>query len=139
MIPMAGQAAALLDLVATRSGDAALVSYALRLAPAYRSEAERLRGVLASAGLPETREHDGHDLPGMVTPDDLAALGARDGDGFDTEAVRQLREEMEQSVRLARSERQAGRDGVCLALAAAVEAARTAFLDELGVLLSRPA
>jgi uncharacterized protein (DUF305 family) len=140
MIPMTAQAATLLDLVATRAGDAGLAAYAARLAPAYRTETERLRALLTAAGIAETREHEGHDLPGMITPDDLAALGARQGEAFDTLAAGQLREELEQAVRLARSEQQAGRDSGCRAVAASIEAARSASLAELdGLPITRAA
>ncbi|GIJ48770.1 hypothetical protein Val02_56560 [Virgisporangium aliadipatigenens] len=130
MIPMTAQAAALLDLVAARAGDAGFAAYAARLAPAYRQETERLRAFLAAAGVPETNEHEGHDLPGMVTATDLTALGAQSGGAFDASAAGQLREEMEQSVRLARSEQQAGRDAGCKAIAADIESARTRALAE---------
>lgn len=131
MIPMTAQAATLLELTAHRAGNPRLATLAAGLGTQYRAELGRLRGLLASAGIAETNEHEGHDLPGMITAADLAGLDGRAGADFDAAAGAQLREEMRQSVRLARSEQQAGRDGGCKAIAAAIETARTASLADL--------
>jgi hypothetical protein len=91
--------------------------------------------VLRRAGLAETREHDGHDLPGMVTAADLQVIGQRSGRGFDALAGQHLREEMEQSARLARSEQRAGQSGDCKAIAASIEKARTTSLRGLNAVI----
>jgi uncharacterized protein (DUF305 family) len=134
MIPMTTQAVLLLDLTASRA-TAAVAGLAARLVADYRGDLLRLRATLARAGLSPTNEHNGHDLPGMITAADLGAIGRRTGADFDALAVRHLREEMAQSVRLARSERQAGRNGDCRTLAASIDTARTTALDRLNAVL----
>jgi uncharacterized protein (DUF305 family) len=135
MIPMTAQADSLLELTAHRASDVGLAELAAQLRAGYRDELRRLRAALVRAGLTPTHEHDGHDLPGMITAADLASLGGRTGAGFDADAVRQLREEMEQSVRLARSEQQAGRNGDCMMIAASIERARTSALRRLSAVI----
>jgi uncharacterized protein (DUF305 family) len=136
MIPMTAQAVTLLDLTAARAASAELAGLATRLGADYRGDLLRLRAALARAGLAATNEHNGHDLPGMITATDLEAIGRRTGAAFDALAARHLREEMRQSVRLARSERRAGRNGDCMALAASIDAARTTALDRLNAVLA---
>jgi hypothetical protein len=131
MIPMTAQAVTLLDLTAIRAAGAELAGLATRLGADYRGDLLRLRAALARAGLAATNEHNGHDLPGMITAADLDAIGRRTGADFDALAARHLREEMQQSVRLARSERQAGQNGDCAALAASIGTARSTALVRL--------
>jgi uncharacterized protein (DUF305 family) len=135
MIPMTAQAVTLLDLTASRAADAELAGLATRLGADHRGDLLRLRAALARAGLAATHEHDGHDLPGMITAADLAAVGQRTGAGFDALAVARLHEEMEQSVRLARAEQQAGQNGGCKALTASIEQARTTALGQLDAVI----
>ncbi|MDQ1659470.1 MAG: hypothetical protein QOD41_4553 [Cryptosporangiaceae bacterium] len=135
MIPMTAQAVSLLGLTAARASSPGLPALATRLRSDYRADLARLRAVLSRAGIAETHEHDGHDLPGMVTPADLAAIGAGTGPGFDALAARHLREEMEQSVRLARSEQRSGHSPECTALAASIERARGSALARLSAVI----
>jgi uncharacterized protein (DUF305 family) len=135
MIPMTAQALRLLQLTALRASDARLARLATQLGTGYRGDLQRLRTALGRAGLAPTTEHDGHDLPGMVTPGDLQAIGTRTGPAFDAAAAAQLREEMEQSIRLARSEQRAGRSGDCRAIAASIEKARTGSLGRLNAVI----
>jgi uncharacterized protein (DUF305 family) len=131
MIPMTAQAVTILELTANRASDAGLAGLATELGADYRGELLRLRTALTRAGLAETKEHEGHELPGMITDADLRIIGQRTGADFDALVVQHLREEMQQSVRLARSEQQAGQNGDCKAIAASIEKARTASLDRL--------
>jgi hypothetical protein len=136
MIPMTAQIVTLLELTTVRAADAGLARLAGRLAADYRGDLLRLRSALTRAGLTPTNEHDGHDLPGMVTAADLEDVGRQTGADFDALVGRHLREEMEQSVRLARSEEQAGRNAECKAIAASIEQARTASLSRLNAVIT---
>jgi uncharacterized protein (DUF305 family) len=135
MIPMTAQAATLLELTATRASNAELAGLATQLDADYRGELLRLRAALTRAGLAPTNEHDGHDLPGMITAADLEVIGQRTGADFDALVAAHLREEMEQSVRLARAEQQAGQNGDCKAIAASIEKARTTSLNHLNAVI----
>jgi hypothetical protein len=135
MIPMTAQVVTLLGLTAGRASDADLAGLATRLGADYRGDLLRLRTALARAGLAATNEHDGHDLPGMITAADLEIIGRRTGADFDALLAQHLREEMEQSVRLARSEQQAGQNGDCKMIAASIEMTRAASLDRLNAVI----
>jgi uncharacterized protein (DUF305 family) len=136
MIPMTAQAVTLLGLTAARASSPRLSRLATGLGAGYRGDLRRLRTALSRGGIAETREHDGHDLPGMITPADLTAIGASTGPAFDALAAGHLREEMEQSARLARSEQRSGHSGECTALAASIERARAASLARLSAAIA---
>ncbi|MDT4985915.1 MAG: hypothetical protein QOI74_9 [Micromonosporaceae bacterium] len=131
MIPMTAQVVTLLELTAARAANPDLARLATQLSAGYRGELVRLRTALSHAGLTATNEHDGHDLPGMVTPADLDVIGQRTGADFDALVVANLREEMQQSIRLAGSEQRSGQNVGCRAIAASIEKNRTASLNQL--------
>ncbi|MFD0442755.1 DUF305 domain-containing protein [Streptomyces indonesiensis] len=107
MIAMDDQAALLLDLVPGRSSDAAVEKWAEPVATAYRGELVRLRGLLARAGVPDTNPHEGHDMPGMVTEDELRAIERAKDATFDAQFLAAMREHLDQAAKIAHSERSA--------------------------------
>lgn len=131
MIPMDERTLPLLDLGAERGHDPAVRRLAARIRKAHLAELERLREMLGRTGLPATNVHEGHDMPGMVTAADLAALRKATGPAFDRLFADRLREHLDQSAAVARSEQTAGADEGTRALAAAVERARAAQSDLL--------
>jgi uncharacterized protein (DUF305 family) len=135
MIAMTAQAATLLEVTATRAAGGELAGLATRLDAEYRGELRLLRTALTGAGLTPTNVHDGHELPGMITPADLEVIGQRTGPDFDALVVAHLREEMEQSVRLARSEQRTGQNDDCKAIAVSIDKARTTSLKHLNAVI----
>ncbi|AGP59806.1 DUF305 domain-containing protein [Streptomyces rapamycinicus] len=121
MIAMDDQAVLLLDLVPGHSSDAAVEKWAKPVATACRGEVVRLRELLARAGVPDTDPHAGHDMPGMVTEDELRTIERAKGTAFDALFLAAMREHLDQSVRVAHSERSAGADPATRKLAASVE------------------
>ncbi|GAA5040872.1 uncharacterized protein (DUF305 family) [Thermocatellispora tengchongensis] len=134
MIPMDERVLPLLDLGAGRGHDPAVRRLAARFRHAHLAELARLREALGRTGLPPSGEHEGHDMPGMVTAAGLAELKAATGPAFDRLFAGHLREHLDRSAAVARSEQAAGADPATRALAAAVERSRTtqrALLDAL--------
>ncbi|MFI6451580.1 DUF305 domain-containing protein [Streptosporangium amethystogenes] len=131
MIPMDERTLPLLDLGAERGHDPAVRRLAARIRKTHLAELERLRETLGRTGLPATNVHEGHDMPGMATAADLAALRKATGPAFDRLFADRLREHLDQSAAVARSEQTAGADEGTRALAAAVERARAAQSDLL--------
>ncbi|GAA4227946.1 uncharacterized protein (DUF305 family) [Streptosporangium album] len=131
MIPMDERTLPLLDLGTERGHDPAVRRLAARIREAHLAELQRLRETLGRTGLPPTNVHEGHDMPGMVTAADLTALRAATGPSFDRLFAGHLREHLDQSSAVARSEQTAGADGDTRALAAAVERTRAAQRDLL--------
>ncbi len=131
MIALDERMLAALRLAPQRAGDAALGAFAAEVARQHDTEVAELRQALAKTGAPETNPHEGHDMPGMITQENLALLAAKSGTEFDTMLAESLRAHFEQCRMLAGSEQSAGTDPAVKALAATVESTRTAALTRL--------
>jgi uncharacterized protein (DUF305 family) len=132
-IPQNESALAAAQLTLRKSGsDSALVALAKQVDSGYRAELERLNGVLASAGLVKTEQHEGHDMPGMITALELSALEKVQGKAFDEQMSAAFRSHFQESLTVARSELSAGTAKPVLELGAEIERARTELLGRLG-------
>ncbi|WP_411080464.1 DUF305 domain-containing protein [Streptomyces sp. cmx-18-6] len=131
MTPMNEKAVALLALAADRAAEPRLRAFATRLRSAQEGELGRLRPLLARMGLPDTDVHAGHDMPGMVTEQDLEAAEAAEGAAFDRLLLARIRDHLRQSAQVSRSEIAAGERADAKRLAAALVTAREAALTEL--------
>ncbi|MGM1060579.1 DUF305 domain-containing protein [Saccharothrix sp. Mg75] len=130
-VPQVETALPLLDLVVARSGDPELTALAAEVGRGHRAELERLRGVLAAAGVAHLDEHRGHDMPGMVTEGEVEAAGRLTGADFDAQARVLLRAHFEESASVARAELAAGTDAGLLALTREAEESRRGYLAKL--------
>ncbi|MGM1060473.1 hypothetical protein [Saccharothrix sp. Mg75] len=92
----------------------------------YRRELARAREILAGAGAVDSRQHEGHDMPGMVPADELAAVSGGEV------GRRVLRAQLEESAAVASAERSAGVAEDVVSLAVEVERSRAAHLEGLG-------
>ncbi|MCX5128473.1 DUF305 domain-containing protein [Streptomyces sp. NBC_00347] len=108
MIPMDERARLLTGLAPGRAGDPELVRFAERAADRQEAELTRLRGILTLSAAPDTRPHEGHDMPGMVSADTLRRAGALSGEEFDRVFAAALRAHLTQSLLLCAGERASG-------------------------------
>ncbi|MEV4994987.1 DUF305 domain-containing protein [Streptomyces niveus] len=131
MTPMNEGAVELLTMAADRATDPGLRSWATDLVATHRAELDQMRPLLKQLGLPAANVHEGHEMPGMVTPGDLASARAATGAAFEKVVVVQIREHLEHSARVSRSEVDAGSDAAAKKLAASLVEARAAELDTL--------
>lgn len=134
MAPMNDRTLLLLDLVRDRADSPALRDFAGRLETGHRAELRRMRALLAEAGVPDTNPHEGHDMTGMVTDEELREVRGA-GAGFDRTALAYLREHLAHSELLSRAAEESGSDEETVALAAelaALRAGQLAELDRLG-------
>ncbi len=131
MIPMTEQAVRLLELAPGKTSDPRLERFAEKYVADRRTTLRKLRDLLRRSGVPESNEHEGHDIPGMVIPDDFAALKRADGAAFDRLFIKDAREYLTQSVLVAKSEQRSGADQETKALAAALERAHGGQLTRL--------
>ncbi|SCG55470.1 protein of unknown function [Micromonospora echinaurantiaca] len=123
-----------LDVVPAGTGDPAWRLLAARLGTAHRADLARSRQLLAGSGAPTTNPHEGHDMPGMVTADELATLRAATGVPLHRLLARHLRAYLTQLARLAAAEQRAGSHPATTALAAAIarqSRSELAHLDRL--------
>ncbi|WP_447006875.1 DUF305 domain-containing protein [Saccharothrix isguenensis] len=123
MIPMNEQLLPALDLAPP-----ALAGFAAGLRASHEQELVDLKRLRDRAGLADANVHAGHQMPGLVSQADLAALR------LDPSALpAKLREHLEQSASLARGEQDSGADQESRELAGAIASKRAAQTAELGV------
>ncbi|MCS7481383.1 DUF305 domain-containing protein [Umezawaea endophytica] len=122
-----------LALAKSREGvDPALAGLAAEVQTGHQQELERLRKALADAGRTYLNMHEGHDMPGMVTADELAALTNATGQAFDDLLRTLLRAHFEESTTVAKSELAAGSSPEVLDVTRGIESSRAAYLARLG-------
>ncbi|MEU7923807.1 DUF305 domain-containing protein [Micromonospora sp. NPDC049801] len=109
-----------LDLVPTHTTDPTWRGLAARVQAGNRADLARSRDLLGEAGAPTTNPHEGHDMPGMITADELAALRSATGKAFQRLLATHLRAHLAQTVKIAAAEQRAGVHPDTTALAAAV-------------------
>ena len=131
MIAMNESTLILLDRAAPRVTDPHLATFVTTLVASHRAELGEMLGIANRQNVLVTNEHEGHELPGIVTPADLARIEASAGPAFDDAVREYLREHLEQGARLAGSEQRAGRDDETRALAVRIEQARRADLARM--------
>ncbi|MGC5016019.1 DUF305 domain-containing protein [Streptosporangium sp. DT93] len=131
MIPMTEQSVRLLELAPRKTSDPAITRFAAEVVPARRATLRGLRDLLRRAGVPQSREHEGHDMPGMTTPADFAALERADGAAFDRLFTGNAREYLTQSVLVAKGEGASGADPATRTFAAATAKAHAGQLTRL--------
>ncbi|GGY37048.1 DUF305 domain-containing protein [Streptomyces omiyaensis] len=132
MIPMAERAHRLTGLAPSRTADPALADLAARTGERLEEEREGLRALLDLAGVPDTRPHEGHRMPGMVGLDTLARAKGATGGEFDRILVDGLRAHFAQSRALCASERLSGGAEEAKELAAVIGGNAAEALDRLG-------
>ncbi|MFD5872082.1 DUF305 domain-containing protein [Streptomyces sp. NPDC060322] len=134
MIPMTERAQSLTDLAPSRTADPGLAELAAKTGSTLRGDLRRLRAVLRISGVPDTRPHEGHDMPGMVSLGTLEKAAATNGQAFDRILIDALRADFTQSRLLCAGEQTHGQAGEATELAAAIArntAEQTSRLDKL--------
>jgi len=122
-----------LHLARTRQGvNPALAALAAEVETGHQKELEGLRKALTTAGQTYLAMHDGHDMPGMVTADELDELTKATGPAFDDELRILLKAHFEESTTVAKSELGAGSSPEVLELTKGIEASRAEYLAKLG-------
>ncbi|WP_371409146.1 DUF305 domain-containing protein [Micromonospora zamorensis] len=120
-----------LDMVPGRTTDPAWQTFAARLGTAHRADLSTARRLLAESGAPATNPHEGHDMPGMVTEQELTTLRSVTGVAFQRLAGQHVRAHLQQAVRVATAEQRNGVYPATTALAAEVVRAGDAELTRL--------
>ncbi|NYH41659.1 uncharacterized protein (DUF305 family) [Micromonospora jinlongensis] len=127
-----------LDMVPSRTTDPGWQTFAARLGTAHRADLSTARRLLAESGAPATNPHEGHDMPGMVTEQELTTLRSATGVAFQRLAGQHVRAHLQQAVRVATAEQRNGVSPATTALATEVVRAGDAELTRLDR-LNRPA
>lgn len=137
MIPMAERAQRLTDLAPSHTSSPAMAALAATTGARLHEDRKRLRGLLELSGVPDTRPHEGHNMPGMVSLTTIEEAGSETGEAFDRLLTDALRAHLAQSTLLCAGERTQGHSGKAKELAAAIARSTTAQMSRLDDL--RPA
>lgn len=131
LIPQNESTLAALALTASRPGSA-LRQLTAQVEARYRAELVQVRELLARTGRQESDQHDGHDMPGMITAAELATLAHDRGAAFDQQLKALLRNQFEEARTVARAELSSGTSPPVLELSARIDSTRAEFLALLG-------
>jgi uncharacterized protein (DUF305 family) len=134
MIPMDQQLLRVLAIAQKQATSPAVRTFAASLVPGHQAELTQLIALRTRAKAPTANQHEGHDMPGMMTEPEVVALGNTSGAAFDPLFEKNLKEHLEQSIIVARSIRTAGQEPAVKKLAAAIETSRAAQLKHLATL-----
>ncbi|MDX8034190.1 DUF305 domain-containing protein [Lentzea sp. BCCO 10_0856] len=127
LIPQNESTLAALALTSANPGSA-LHPVARQVETRYRAELAQVRELLARIGRQESDQHDGHDMPGMITAAELATLAHDRGTAFDQQLKALLRSQFEEARTVARAELSSGTSQPVLELGARVDSTRAEFL-----------
>ena len=136
-IAMDEQLTPLLDLVRTHGASPDVTALAAEVKAFHQQELATLRRLRDQAKLPSENPHAGMQMPGMVTPDQVAEVAATKGAGFDALLLKRLREYLTQGMSLAKTEEKAGVEPQTRALAAQVLSSRSAYLPKVDSLSAK--
>ncbi|MDO0929425.1 DUF305 domain-containing protein [Streptomyces sp. TG1A-8] len=134
MIPMDERARLLTGLAPARAGDPALARLAARADAGLEDDLAGLRRLMELSGVPDTRPHEGHDMPGMVTLGAVRRAGTATGKEFDRIFTDSLRAHLAQSRKLCASERTSGGAEEAGRLAAAIGGRAAELITRLDAL-----
>lgn len=130
-IAMNEQLLPLLDLAPANSSSAAVRKLAAAVKASTTAELATLRNLHDQAKLPTQNPHEGMEMPGIVTPEQVAQAARTKGAGFDSLLLTHLKGTFEQGVNLATSETKAGIEPQTVALAKQVLTTRGDYLPRV--------
>ena len=134
MVPMDEQLLRVLAIAEKQAVSPAVRAFAASVSVGHRAELAQLIALRTRAKAPTANQHEGHDMPGMMTEPEVVALGNTKGAAFDPLFEKNLKEHLEQSIIVARSIRTAGQEPAVKKLAASIEATRATQLKHLATL-----
>lgn len=135
MIPHHSQAVEMATLALDRSDNSAILGLAGRIQKAQDPEIEQMRTWLTSWDMPEMdNEMDGMAMNGMMSADDMTALTAASGPGFDAMFVTMMIQHHEGAITMAKSLITEGSDPQVRTLAEGVITAQEAEIAEMKAL-----
>ncbi|QNE21748.1 DUF305 domain-containing protein [Kribbella qitaiheensis] len=134
MVPMDEQLLRVLALAEKQAVSPAVRTFAASIATGHQAELTQLIALRTRSKAPTANQHEGHDMPGMMTEPEVVALSNTAGSAFDPLFEKNLEEHLEQSIIVARSIRTAGQEPAVKKLAASIEHSRADQLKQLTAL-----
>jgi uncharacterized protein (DUF305 family) len=121
----------LLDLAPAHGADPGVRKLAADVKTSATAELATLYKLHDQAKLPAQNPHEGMEMPGMVTPEQVTQAAQTKGAGFDSLLLLHLKAAFEQGANLATSETSAGIEPQTVALAKRVLKTRAGYLPRV--------
>ncbi|MFQ6392199.1 DUF305 domain-containing protein [Nocardia sp. KC 131] len=140
MYPHHAQAVEMAKLVPTRSGNPQLLALAAEVEKAQAPEMQQISTMLASFGKQAPTAsggHSGHDMAGMMTPEQMSALQAASGVEFDRQWMTMMIDHHTGAIAMANTELTSGANSEAKALAGAIIAAQQAEIGTMRAMLGQ--
>ncbi|OUC99774.1 DUF305 domain-containing protein [Streptosporangium minutum] len=139
MIPHHEQAVEMAELAESRAGAPEVKELAAKIKVAQDPEIAVMNGWLSAWGKPAGPEggHGGHDMPGMMTGEDMAKLREAKGAEFDRMFAKLMIAHHKGAIEMARTEQAQGSNPEAKSLARNIETTQQAEVEQLQGLLDR--
>ncbi|MEU1729417.1 DUF305 domain-containing protein [Nonomuraea sp. NPDC005692] len=137
MIPHHQQAVEMADLAPQRAKDSEIKKLAADIKAAQDPEIQTMKGWLTEWGKPVPSGGMGHDMPGIMSAEDMKKLEGAKGAAFDRLFAEQMIAHHEGAIEMARTEQASGVNPQAKELAKAIESTQQAEVAQLRKLLER--
>ncbi|MFD1542812.1 DUF305 domain-containing protein [Nonomuraea guangzhouensis] len=137
MIPHHEQAVEMADMAATSAGDSEVKELAAKIKAAQDPEIQTMKGWLTDWGKPAPEGGMGHEMPGIMSEEDMKKLEAAKGKAFDKLFVQQMIEHHKGAIDMAKTEQTGGSNPEAKELAKAIETAQQAEVEQLQKIADR--
>ncbi|MGW6503386.1 DUF305 domain-containing protein [Nonomuraea angiospora] len=137
MIPHHEQAVEMADLASTRASDPEVKELAAKIKAAQDPEIQTMKGWLTEWGKPAPEGGMGHDMPGVMSEEDMKKLEAAKGKAFDKLFVQQMIAHHNGAIAMAKTEQTGGSDPRATELAKTIETTQQAEVEQLQKILDR--
>ncbi|MEV0768542.1 DUF305 domain-containing protein [Nocardia salmonicida] len=138
MYPHHEQAVQMAELVPSRSQDQQVIDLAAGIQAAQQPEMTQIQSLLASFGKPDPSAGAmNHDMPGMMSPEQMSSLEAMSGPEFDKMWLQMMIDHHRGAVEMAQTEITAGANPQAKQLAENIVAAQQQEITQMETLLGQ--
>ncbi|MCF6468277.1 DUF305 domain-containing protein [Nonomuraea sp. MG754425] len=137
MIPHHEQAVEMAGLASTRAGDPEIKELAAKIKAAQDPEIQTMKGWLSAWGKSAPDDGMGHDMPGVMSEEDMTELEAAGGAEFDKLFAQQMIAHHEGAIEMARTEQRDGSNPQAMELAKTIETTQQVEVEQLRKILGR--
>ncbi|MGW3353625.1 DUF305 domain-containing protein [Nonomuraea rubra] len=137
MIPHHEQAVEMAELAPERAADPEIKELAAKIKAAQDPEIQTMKGWLTEWGKAAPEGGMGHDMPGVMSEEDMTKLKAAKGAEFDKLFAQQMIAHHNGAIEMARTEQSSGSNPEAKELAKTIETAQQAEVEQLQKILDR--
>ncbi|MGP3917294.1 DUF305 domain-containing protein [Nonomuraea sp. 10N515B] len=137
MIPHHEQAVEMADLAATRASDPEIKELAVKIKAAQDPEIQTMKAWLTGWGKAAPEGGMGHEMPGVMSEEEMKKLEAAKGTEFDELFAQQMIAHHNGAIEMARTEQTDGSNPEAKELAKTIETAQQAEVEDLQKILDR--